>query len=396
MKCRPRNTGTASRARASKLTALLLALLCLAGCTAQPETPTLDLPDLPEKPVQTPPKEEKTSGWSCAAEELYSLDISRISGEIEQVLATEDRVLVFGREGTGITLYPFALDTGLPAGQPLPMGDILWYPAEPLADGTLTFARSEGEPGLWQTVLFLDPGSLTLRTMPLPVPGSYYGLHFSPDRQYAALSTFEGLQIFDGATMTQLLLAIPVVKEETDGHAERQTVWAETWHSGTVLTARLAEPDLVRCPVIIDMADKSVAYVTDLDLCQGRFLDGGTLLWHNYFNFAPAGLYDLKTGKRTELVFLDTLHVDAMSCIALSRETVALSYITLEQGRPGDAWISVMTLRQGFTVARTELPLEGRYGGFEQLAFTPDGTTLLALFSRDGQPQRSVLRLPLS
>lgn len=393
MRPRPKNTGTESKARASKLLVLLLCLL-LTACGREAQEPVLELPDLPNAP-ESPRNPEKTSGWSSTAENLYSLDVTLIFGEIEQILASEDKALIFARSETGITLYPYGLENGMPASEPLPLGDILWYPTEPLADGTLPLVRSEGEPGQWQTVLFLDPADLSVQTMHIPRPGSYYGLHFSPDRQYAALSTFDGLQVLDGATMTQLLLAVPVVYEETADHAERQTVWAETWHSGTVLTARLAEPDLVRCPVIIDMVDKSVTHVTELDLCQGRFLEDGRMLWHNYFRFAPAGSYDLKTEKRTELVFLDTLHSDVMSCIALSRDSVALSYIVKEQDTPKDAWISVMTLNRGFTVARASLPLAGRYGAFEQLSFTPDGTTLLALFDPDQGPKQ-VLRLPLS
>ena len=133
-----------------------------------------------------------------------------------------------------------------------------------------------------------------------------------------------------------------------------------------------------------------------MDLCQGRLLEDGTILWHNYFNFAPAGLYDRATGQRTELAYLDTLFADATTCIALSDETVALTYITMEQGSPQEAWISVMTLRQGFTVARTSLPLEGRYGAFEQVFYTPDGTALLAVFARDGVTEKSVYRLALN
>ena len=68
----------------------------------------------------------------------------------------------------------------------------------------------------------------------------------------------------------------------------------------------------------------------------------------------------------------------------------------MEQGRPADAWISVMTLRRGYTVARVSLPLAGEYGAFEQLAFIPDGTALLALFTQDGQSGKSVIRMPLS
>jgi len=398
MRPRQRNTGHVSRARANNLILLLLALLCLTACAARPEEPILELPDIPAQPQgpADPEPGEKSSGWSCIAEQLYSLEISGLSGEIEQVFATDDRTLVFARSETGVTLWPFDLQTGLPVGNALELGDILWYSTETLADGTLPLVRSEGTPGQWETVLFLDPTAMTVQTMVLPNPGGHYGLHFSPDRQYAALSTFEGLEIRDGATMTQLLLAIPVVKDETQDHAERQTVWAEDWYSGTVLTARLAEPDLVKCPVIIDMADKSITYVTDLNLCQGRLLDDRTMLWYNYFKFAPAGTYDRVTGDRTELVFLDTLYADAMTCIALSDESVALSYLTTENGKPTDAWVSVMTLRRGYTVARTSLPLDGVYGAFEQLAFTPDGTTLLALYARDDQPGKNVIRLPLS
>jgi len=398
MRPRPKNTGIASRARASKLAALVLVCLLLCGCSNSEEQPELVLPSIPapQESAPQPQNPEKQSGWECIAEQLYSLDAELVYGEIEHVLASEDKIMVFARDSRGVTMWPYHLGTGLPAGEPIFFGDVLWYPAEPLADGVLPLVRSEGAPGQWQTVLFLDPAALTVETMEMPHPGSYYGLHFSPDRQYAALSTFDGLQIWDGATMTQLLLGIPVVKEESNDHAERQTVWSETWYSGTVLTARLAEPDLVKCPVIIDMADKSVTYVTELDLCQGRFLNDTTMVWHNYFNFAPAGIYEPGTGKRTELVFLDTLHVDVMNCITLSGETVALSYIVMEQGRPQDAWISVMTLDRGYTVARTSLPLEGRYGAFEQMFFTPDGTTLVGLFAVDGTPQKTVIRLPLS
>ena len=391
--------------RFSRVLALLLAalmLLALASCSREqdepvgpdnpeptPDEPVPDetLPDPDPEPVPDPqpepepePQDEITGENTTIAEGIWKIDTSYFVKNDMTVdsayVAGDDRVLLFvsalnpdGTVSESTSVYFFSLTTGDFVQEWLDIGVVGVYPDRVYDDGTVSVVTLDSESYEYREILFIDPQSMTVESIPAPDSTDIVSLSISPDKRYVALTTLQDLRV-TSLDFSTTYLSIPY---ETTDDGQQLVPSPTDWSADSrFLSYKMAAWESIVYPAIANIETGEIQTLDTLSGNEVRFV-GNELFYSSWFPYLPCGFCSLDGSNAVETPLSSIVPDPTQLCqFSLSPDGAHLA-IALQSADGGQAM--VLDARTGEVLSSLSVPGQS----FNEATFTPDGRT--AVFS---------------
>lgn len=392
--------------RLSRALALLLAvllILALASCSRQEQPDGPDVPEpapddpLPDEPSPQPepqpdpvpdpqpepepePQDKITGENTTIAEGIWKIDTSyfvKNSMTVDSAyVAGNDRVLLFvsalnsdGTVSESTSVYFFSLETGDFMQQWLDIGVVGLYPDRVYDDGTVSVVTLDSESYEYREILFIDPESMTIESIPAPDSADIVSLSISPDKRYAALSTLEDLHV-TSLDFSTTYLSIPYETAE-DG---QQLVPSPTdWSADSgLLSYKMAAWESIVAPAVARIETGEIQTLDALAGNEVRFVGDG-LFYSRWFPYLPCGFCAADGSGAVDTPLSAVVPDPTQICqFSLSPDGQHLA-IALQNADSGEAM--VLDAHTGEVLSSLSVPGQS----FNEATFTPDGRS--AVFS---------------
>lgn len=367
----------------------LLLFIVATGCgvdtAPQPEPPPAEpsgptAPSAPEPPTGEPPP-------APAPFETIDMTAFEHSGlTLQQIFPCgNDTVLFFtaaiSKEGTvseSIVAYSYSTREKRFRAASALLGNIAVYPQQVLDDGRVVLVTQDSESYDYTGLLYLDPLTLETETGPLPT-FDFNTVLISPNRKYAAFSSYDGITVMDISLQKQLfrldsrlIYGDTGENEPVDMMMPTATAWAADSSALTYLQTALGD---AYSSGIIRADTWQAEELPALKQAALYFLDADRLFYTDCYYTLPAGLYSLSQNQLITPSIQPELPESAdASAIAISPSGAMMCVSVINAQDENNISYSAVVLDSftGREVGKLTMESGPRFGSFEQVFFSPD------------------------
>ncbi|MEA4920686.1 MAG: hypothetical protein VB078_07190 [Clostridiaceae bacterium] len=391
----------------------LIAVFFLSSCgdaaeISPPETENENpSPEMPPDPTTPGGSVEPPSGSTAINDTTWMIDLSYLtdlSMTVDSVFpVTNDILFVFaskltdGQVSEKAYLYTYSLMQDAFTGNSMPIGIIGQYPSVVFKDGTVMVLTLNTETYEFETMLFINPSTLSYEENLISGISEIRSIYVSPDKKMAAVSTYDGLTITDISFEKVYAEYKGFTPEGGDASIDYHLPCAVGWlPDGSGIVGRMLGGEWVYNPFIF-YVDGSMTDLLEYEYLSGIPCQSSSLLLYDYFTSAPKGILDISSLLYTPLSIdglpteEDTSYISAIS-FSPNGDMVAIAVSS-----PQDDDICTTGFYQGSVLSSSfSISKSGNYPvSFESVSFTPSGKMAILMTSATVDAQKAIYYMSL-
>lgn len=388
---------------------LALLLLC-ASCTVPPNipdpapTPTPDASEDQEQIFLPTQPDEQDPIRPTPVKHVTQIDTDSLTKNglsLQRIFVCDnDTILCFvspvnsnGTISESVILYSYSMASESFRPVSLMLGTVGFYPDRVYEDGTVSVVTLNSETYDYETILFIDPVTLTTQNIPAPAAQDYYSLLLSPNKQYAALTSYDQLLICD-LTGSQTYFRLErwqatQANGETLEHIPSAARWSD---DNSILTVDILGVEACRYPAFIRTADWSFTPLETLTEMSIFPTAGGSFFYQHWPGALPTGFYDPTTGQSTVL-HLSCATIEDIDFCGITRSMnstyLCASYLYQQSDNMFCAAL-IADAATGADINTFILETGDDFCSFEQTYFTPDEKRVVLMSSATYNSPRQI------
>lgn len=386
--------------------AFALILLVFCGCgPGEPAQHEATLPPGQEStapgpttsaPAQTdPPQTDPPPAPPGPVNKIDDSQLTKNNLSVQQIFVCDDDTVLFfvspvnpdGTVSESIIIYSYSFKLGGFRAATYYAGIVNLFPEYVFDDGSVALVTLDSESYEFDSLIFLDTVTLSAQKHPLP-SDDFYNLHISPDKRYAAISTYDYLLIADLSYSDEYLRlerrAVPMddLYGEEEPWQDELVCSATGWSAGSdVLFFKTMGWGDAYSPGLVRAGTWEVVYIDEL---SGSIMVpmGGRAFYYSAFSSLPAGTVDLQSGiASTPNYYNGGEYSNGITADSGENYVCVLSVSETEGGDAYQCVATVSRIDGGEYVNSLEIARDGDIVSFEQAFFTPSGDRLVLVVS---------------